>query len=115
MYWSFTSFFGTRRDANTLRAICHVIDTCISLCHHLYFLNQVLGLSHKFYGGLVFSCQLAITHWCSGCYPASRGFSLAWGLAFMNSFTSLVTCVVDLFYMPQEKVSPGVYEKKKAM
>ena len=31
----------------------------------------------------------------------------------MNSFTSLVTCVVDLFYMPQEKVSPGVYEKKK--
>ena len=21
--------FGTRRDGNTLRAICHVIDTCI--------------------------------------------------------------------------------------
>ena len=27
----------------------------ISLCHHLYFLNQVLGLSHKFYGRLAFS------------------------------------------------------------
>ena len=29
-----------------------MIDTCISLCHHLNFLNQVLGLSHKFYDGL---------------------------------------------------------------
>ena len=24
--------------------------------------------------------------------------------------TSLVSCVVDLFYMPQEKVSPGAYK-----
>ena len=103
-------FFGTRRDGNTLRAICHVIDTCISLCHHLYFLNQVLGLSHKFMADSfsVVSWPL-YTHWCSGCYPVSRGFSLAWCLAFTNSFASPVGCVVDLFYMPQGNVSPGAY------
>ena len=27
-----------------------------------------------------------------------------------QSFTSLVSCIVYLFYMPQEKVSPGVYK-----
>ena len=27
-----------------------------------------------------------------------------------QSFTSLVSCVVDLFYMPQEKGSPGAYK-----
>ena len=26
-----------------MRAVCHVINTCISLCHHLYFVNQVLA------------------------------------------------------------------------
>ena len=36
------------------------------------------------------------------CYPASRGFSLAWLLAFTKSFAWLVYHVVDLF-TPSEK------------
>ena len=33
-------------------------------------------------------------------YPASRGFSLTWLLAFKKSFASLVSRTVGLFYTP---------------
>ena len=38
-------------------------------------------------------------------YSSSRGFSLAWLLALMKSFASLVSRIVGLFYAPSRGIN----------
>ena len=45
--------------------------------------------------------------------PACRGFSLAWLLAFMKSFASLVSSIVGLFYMCWESIKQTNYGTDK--
>ena len=40
-------------------------------------------------------------------YPAGRGYSLAWLLAFGKSFTSRSRRVVGFLYTPREFLFPG--------